>query len=263
MGVQSLDRAIDILELLASDENGRSVGAVAAELGLHKSTASRLIRSLAERGYVEVDRATGLYRVGLGLVELAGSYLGHLELRVEARPAMYDLAERCGHTVFLAVLQDCEVVYIDKTEFFGSLRRYSIIGARAPVYSTSLGKALLMYLGSDELDHVLDRLDYRGNTTNTLRSREALKADLERSRRRGFTLDLEENEDNVRCVGAAVRDYRGYPAAALSISGQSERLPDERLEELGQMVRGTAERISRSIGYVTGKSRRAASGENT
>ncbi len=251
MSVQSVDRAFDILELLSAQNNGLAVGVLAGNLGLHKSTASRLVQSLARRGYVERDNATGLYRLGLRFVELVGSHLDDLELRVEARPAMYQLSERSGHTAFLATLQAQEVVYIDKTESFGSLRRYSIIGARAPLYCTSLGKALLMARSDAEIEALVSGLTFSAHTSNTLRSKAELMNDLRRSRERGYTLDLEENELRVRCLGAPVLDYRAYPAAALSISAQADRLPDARLAEYGALVRSAAEQISRSIGYTT------------
>ncbi len=249
MSVQSIDRALDIIERLSTNRNGLPVGVLARELGLHKSTTSRLLQSLAKRGYVERDHATGLYRLGLQFVELAGAHLDNLELRVEARPPMYELSQRSGHTAFLAILRDSEVVYIDKTESFGSLRRYSIIGARAPVYSTALGKALLMSRSDAEIEELLAGVAFEPRTPNTVSGPAELLDDLRRSRERGFTLDLEENEPNVRCVGAAVSDYRGYPAAALSISGQAERIGDDRLSEYGALVRAAAEQISRRIGY--------------
>ncbi len=249
MGVQSLDRAFDIIELLSHHANGLAVGRIARELALHKSTTSRLLQSLGARGYVERDNATGFYRLGLRFVELAGSQLDNLELRVEARPAMYELSERSGQTAFLATLQGNEVVYIDKTESFGSLRRYAIIGTRVPLYCTALGKALLMPRHDDEVRALLAELTFTPRTANTVRSAEQLIEDLHAARERGYTLDLEENEPAVRCVGAPVLDYRGYPAAALSVSGPSERISTERLAEFGALVRSAAERISRSIGY--------------
>jgi len=249
MGVQSLDRAFDIIELLSRHANGLTVGHIARELELHKSTTSRLLQSLGARGYVERDNATGLYRLGLRFVELAGSQLDNLELRVEARPAMYELSERSGQTAFLATLQGAEAVYIDKTESFGSLRRYAIIGTRVPLYCTALGKALLMPRHDDEIRTLLAGLTFAARTENTVRSAEKLIEDLHVARRRGYTLDLEENEPEVRCVGAPVLDYRGYPAAALSISGPSERLVSDRLAQYGALVQHAAERVSRSIGY--------------
>ncbi len=253
MSVQSLERALDILERVAADENGRSVGSVARELGLHKSTASRLVRALAERGYLQLDQATRRYRVGLQLVELAGAYLDNLELRVEAKPEMYQLSEQSGHTVFLAMLQESQVVYIDKTEHYGSLRRYAIIGTRAPAYSTALGKALLLERPEEEaravLSEALEKDAGAVRTPNTHTSVESLLAELRHAREHGFTVDREENERGVRCVGAPIMDYRGRTMAAVSVSAPADQIPEERIEGLGALVRQAAERISGKIGY--------------
>ncbi|TVQ40096.1 MAG: IclR family transcriptional regulator [Spirochaetaceae bacterium] len=249
MSVQSLDRALDILELLAVRPNGLGVTDVATGLGLHKSTAGRLLMALRQRGYLEKDPATATYRVGLKCVELAGAHLDHLELKVEAKPSMYRLSEATGQTAFLAILKSHHMVYVEKTESYNSLRRYSIIGTRAPLHCTALGKAALMALAPERLDAVLDAITLERRTGRTHTSRAGLLRDLERSRRRGYAVDDRENERDIRCVAAPIIDYRGLPIASVSVSGPAAALTDQRLDEIGEVVRRAAQDISGHLGW--------------
>ncbi|TVR32409.1 MAG: IclR family transcriptional regulator [Spirochaetaceae bacterium] len=249
MSVQSLDRALDILELLAQRPNGSGVTRVAAELGLHKSTAGRLLVALRQRGYLEKDPATATYRVGLKCVELAGAHLDHLELKVEAKPAMYQLSQFTGQTVFLAILKARYMVYVEKTEAYNSLRRYSIIGTRAPLHCTALGKAALMALPQSRLDVLLAELPLEPRTPRTHTSRDALLADLEQARQRGYAFDDRENESSVRCVAAPLIDYRGLPLASVSVSGPAQQISQQDVDRIGQAVRRTAQEISTHLGW--------------
>jgi DNA-binding IclR family transcriptional regulator len=249
MGVQTLDRTFDILELLAAHENGLSVGQISGELGLHKSTVSRLLHSLQNRGYVDKDSATGLFRVGLRFIELSSAHLDNLELRVEAKPAMYDLSQSTGQTAFLAIRQGAEAVYVDKTETYNSLRRYSIIGTTMPLYSSALGKALICHLDRAELVDLLGREALTPRTEHTCRDVDTLAEELHRTCERGYSLDNEENESGIRCIGAPIRDYRGHTIAAISISGYLQVVTEERVPELAERVRMASLNISRRMGY--------------
>lgn len=251
MSVQSLDRALDILELLANRPNGLGVTDVAAAIGLHKSTAGRLLIALRERGYLEKDPATSTYRIGLKCVDLAGSQLDHLELKVEAKPAMYELSATTGQTAFLAILKDDHMVYVEKTEAYNSLRRYSIIGTQAPLHSTALGKAALMALPQGELQQVVRKLCFSERTPQTHRNADSLLEDLAGCRLRGYSVDDRENEPEVRCVAAPIIDYRGRPIAAVSVSGRAGRFDELCIAETGAAVTAAAGTISHRIGWRT------------
>ena len=250
--VQSVDRTFDILELLSSNPNGLSVGSVGSRLELHKSTVSRLLQVLKQRGYVDKDPSTGRYRIGLKLIELASSQLENIELRLEARNPMYDLARETGHTVFLAVERGPEAVYIDKTEAFDSLKRYSIIGTSVPLYCTALGKALLMGKPKAELEAFFATVDLALRGPNSLLDPDSIEADLRESAARGYTIDDEENETGVRCIGAPVYDYRGRTVAAVSVSGTTESILQSAAAEIGRCIREAALEISGRIGYRRG-----------
>ena len=224
--------------------------------GLHKSTVFRLLSVLAERGYVQKTQEGQGYTLGLHLVELANSFLNSLDLKIEARPCMYELTEATRHTVFLALRQGLDVVYIDKTETFTSLRRYSIIGTRVPIHCTSLGKALLLDYSDEELRELLKDYPFEKKTPNTITSAEALIENLRLARERGYTIDDREHELTVRCVGAPIRDYSKRIIAAISVSWVADSFSPEKIQEFGEKVRQTAAEISRRMGYSGGIYRR-------
>jgi IclR family transcriptional regulator, KDG regulon repressor len=250
--VQSVDRTFDILELLAANPNGLSVGSVGSRLDLHKSTVSRLLQVLKHRGYVDKDPSTGQYRIGLKIIELASSQLENVELRLEARGPMQTLAQATGQTVFLAVERGTEAVYIDKTEAYDSLKRYTIIGTSVPLYCTALGKALLMEKPEAELTAFLEAANLVPRGPNTLLDPDRIKADLRTCAARGYTIDDEENEAGVRCIGAPVYDYLTRTVAAVSVSGTTESILESAAAEIGRCVREAALEISKRLGYRPG-----------
>ncbi len=215
--VQSIERVFDILELLSHEPKGLNLTKVGTNLGLHKSTVYRLLMVLRKRGYIEKEDESGRYRLGPGFVELASLFLNSIELKTEAEPHLRQLSQVTGQTVFLATLLDKEVVYLDKVEQFNSLRKYSIIGQRRPLFCTSLGKAMIMNRPVDELRELFRDIPFCKYTPNTHGDLDALLKDLEICRTRGWAADNEEYEANVRCLGAPILDYRGAVVAAVSV----------------------------------------------
>jgi IclR family KDG regulon transcriptional repressor len=248
MKVQALERAFDILELLSREQHGLGLTEIGNRLDLHKSTVYRLLYVLKERGYIE-KTAHGIYRLGLELIELSSLYLNNLELKTEAQPVLRELAGKTGNTVFLATLQEPEVVYIDKMETFNSLRKYSIIGQRAPLYCTALGKAMLSGMSDLQIRQLYESKTLAAYTPRTITEVTALLAEIEKTRGRGWSIDDEEYEQGLRCIGAPIRDYRDQVIAAVSTSGSIAMMPRERIEEFGGLVLGAAKDISRRMGH--------------
>ncbi len=248
MGVQSLDRAFDILELLSKQQQGLSLTEIGQRLDLHKSTVHRLLQALKSRGYIgRTDQ--GNYKLGLEFIELSSLYLNNLELKTEAQPLLRELTGLTGNTVFLGILQDDEVIYIDKMETFNSLRKYSIIGRRAPLHCTALGKAMLAGKSDAEIRQLYAGRKLTRYTPATLTSVERLLEDMARIRTRGWSVDDEEYEPGVRCIGAAIRDYRSHVIAAVSTSGSVSMIPRPKVARLGEHVARMALEISRRMGY--------------
>ncbi len=255
--VQSIERVFDILELLSHEPKGLNLTKVGTSLSLHKSTVYRLLGVLKKRGYIEKEEESGRYRLGPGFVELASLLLNSVELKTEAEPHLRQLSQVTGQTVFLATLQDNEVVYLDKVESFNSLRKYSIIGQRRPLFCTSLGKAMIMSLPAERMKELLKGTVFEKYTANTHRNMQALLRDLEICRKRGWAADDEEFEPNVRCLGAPVFDYRGTVVAAVSAvwSTFNSALT---FDGMAPHVLEAARQISRRLGFAEGGSGGAA-----
>lgn len=216
--VQSVERVFDILELLSHESRGLNLTRIGESLDLHKSTVHRLLSVLRKRGYIEKEEDSGRYRLGPGFVELASLFLNSVEFKTEAEPHLRELSRITGQTVFLATLQGAEVVYLDKVEQFSSLRKYSVIGQRRPVYCTALGKALMMHRPAREIRRLLADVAFEKFTPNTHENVDSLLQDLTVCRERGWTADNEEFEPTVHCLGAPILDYRGVVVAAVSAS---------------------------------------------
>jgi IclR family KDG regulon transcriptional repressor len=248
MKVQSLDRAFDILELLSREQHGLNLTEIGNRLDLHKSTVYRLLQALKERGYIDKS-AQGSYRLGMEFIELSSLYLNNLELKTEAQPILRELSSLSGNTAFLATLQESEVVYIDKMETHNSLRKYSIIGQRAPLYCTALGKSMLSGMAEDQIRKLYQGVQLKAFTDRTITSTDDLVIEIETTRRRGWSLDDEEYEQGLRCIGAPIRDYRDEVIAAVSTSGYASVITRERVDEIADYVVRAARDISQRMGY--------------
>lgn len=247
--VQVIDRALDILELLSAEKEGLGVTEIGNRLGLHKSTVHRILASMAERGYIEKNQINGNYKIGFKLVELSSIYLSHVELKTEARPYLWELASRLNMTTHLAILDGIDAIYIEKVDIASSIRLYSQIGRRIPVYCSALGKSLLSGLTDKDLTIVLSKCVLKKYTANTIVDLDELIKQIKRVRLQGWSIDDEEHDEGIRCVASPIFDYRGKVIAALSISGTVAVLPREKDEEMGELISSTALKISRRLGY--------------
>lgn len=248
MKVQSLDRAFDILELLSREQHGLNLTEIGNRLELHKSTVYRILNALKNRGYIE-KTARGSYRLGMEFIELTSLYLNNLELKTEAQPVLRELSAATGNTSFLAIPQDNEIIYIDKMETHNSMRKYSIIGKRAPLYCTALGKSLLADKTADQIRLLYEEQTLEGYTARTITSIDSLVEEIAKTRERGWSIDNEEYENGIRCIGAPIHDYRREIIAAVSISGYVSSVAQGHADELAVHVVKAAEEISRRMGY--------------
>lgn len=248
--VQSLDRTLDIIELLATSSQGMGVTEIGLKLGLHKSTVHRLVNALAQRGYIEKDQKTGAYKIGMKFIEISSLYLHQLELKTEAVPIMHHLAEMTGQVTHLAILDETDVVYIEKVDVVQNLRLYSDIGKRIPVYCSALGKVLLAGQNISRQKHILESINYIPYTENTVKSPEELLSELKEVMRKGWAVDNEEHEPGIRCLAAPVKDFTGKVIAALSISGDKRAVKSEEDEKLSGLVINAAMAISRRMGFL-------------
>jgi IclR family KDG regulon transcriptional repressor len=250
--VQSIDRAFQILEVLATEKDGLGVTDIAHRVDLHKSTVHRLLMSMACRGYIEKNRETDAYRLGLKFVELCSLYLSNVELKTEAQPYLRKLVALSTQPVHLAILAEEEAVYIDKMESFNTIRMYSAIGKRVPLYCTAVGKVLLMEKEDWEIRELFKNRELVPCTANTIIQLEELMDELAEVRRRGWAEDNQEHEEGIRCIAAPVYDYRNKIIAAVSTSGLKTIITPERNEEIAGYVMEAALNISKRMGYHPG-----------
>jgi len=248
--IRVLDRAISILGLL-SDGKPRTLQALSREIHLSTSTAFRQLSTLVHHRYVERDEQTGQYTLGLSCLELARAYYKGNDVRRAALPELDRLRNETRETVHLAVLDELEVVYIEKLEGLQPIGLMgSQVGGRAPAYCTGVGKALLAHMPRDVIRHNFAGTKLRRYTPNTIVTLKGLLADLATVCTRGFSLDKGEHEVGVCCVAAPIRDMRGDVIAALSVSGPADRLdPIEHNEAIIANAMRTAHRISARMGY--------------
>lgn len=249
--VQSVDRALVLLESLCQSSAGLSLHELADAAGLPKSTAHRLLKTLMHHNLVRQDNQKGLYVPGLRLFELAYAQINSLSLLTQASPFVIALARQTDETVHLAILDDYEVVYLSKEETVHPIRMHSSIGKRAPAHCTGLGKAMLAYLPDEKLVEAVRRRGFARYTSRTITSLPELKAHLAIVRRDGYAIDNAEHEEDILCVAAPIRDHLGEVIAAISLSIPAVRCDLERIRSFAGMVCHHAAQISYQLGYVS------------
>lgn len=241
-------KAFAILDVLASNgDGGTSLKEVSNLLGMSKSTAHRYLTTLEKLAVVERNEKDH-FRLGLKLIKLAGAFLSDHNLRNVSEPLLNEVAAQTQETIHLAVPSINEVVYIAKVDSPHSIRMASRIGARMPMYCTSLGKAILAHYPFNRVEEIIHE-GMPARTPYTITSAQALRAELERVHAQGFATDDQENEMGVRCVGAPIFDYTTKVIGAISVSGPANRMSRERSLELGPLVRDAALEVSRRMGY--------------
>ena len=246
--VQSVDRAVAILEILARDGEA-GVTEVARELDVHKSTASRLLAALDRRELVTQDTARGKFRLGVGIVRLAGAASQKLDVVQESRPVCRALAQEVGETVNLAILSGRDALYLDQVAGPAALSPHNWAGQRIPLHATSDGKVLLAYLPEAELNACLAPPLARF-TEHTITAVAEFRRLLAEVRRRGFATAVEELEAGLTAIAAPVRNAEGNVIASISASGPSFRIPADRIPALAAAVRRAAAEVSRRLGWL-------------
>jgi DNA-binding IclR family transcriptional regulator len=246
--VQSVDRALLVLEILAAAGQAGATE-IAAELGVHKSTASRLIAALEARGFVEMASERGKYRLGYAIARLARASSGHLDLVKLSQDICDTLALAVGETVNLAILDGARIVNIVEAIGPEQITLRSWVGQSCPAYATSSGKVLLAGLDAADLRSRLGAtLD--SFTANTVVGLAELERELATARERGWASVAEELEVGLNAVSAPVYDAGSKIIAALSVSGPAYRLGAERFEEIAKQAASAADAISRRLGWV-------------
>ncbi|MCF6097467.1 IclR family transcriptional regulator [Thermovorax subterraneus] len=247
-GIQSVKRALFIMEKLAASEKGCSAVEIAKELGVNRSTAFRLVETLVDMGYVRQDEFTKRYHLTMKVFSLGNMLLERMDIRSASKDILEDLNKKSGHTVHLGLRDGYEVVYIDKLAGKNTIQMYSMIGKRAPLYCTGLGKAILAFLKDHEIDEFLGTVKLKKFTANTITEPSLLRKEIEKIRRRGYALDLEEHEEGIRCVGAPIFNCYNEVIGSISVAAVAITLGKKSIEDYSEEVVKAAKKISSSLG---------------
>ena len=244
--VQSVDRALDLVEALASADGEVSITALAARTSLHVSTVHRLLSTLLRRGYVRQNPETSRYYAGPKLAMLAEGRSRFGEMRNRARPILHAITDATRETANLVVLDDTAAVYIETVPSPQVVRLFTAVGNRVPLHATGAGKCLLSALPTATRDALVERLDLRPYTPHTLVDAAALRRALDEGHERGYTLDDEEYDEGVRCIAVPVGGT-GEVVAAISVSAPASRLTRQKCVELVPMLRRSAAELAAAL----------------
>jgi len=247
--IKVLDKTFSILDILLQHDFSMHITEISEKLKLYPSTTHRILDTLKHWGYVEQDPKSQKYRLGLKLLTLGMAKLHQMDLVKEATPYLKELVDQCNETIHLGVLEEGEVLYLAKEESSQTIRMISYVGKRAPLHCTALGKVLLAHLSPEERKKTLEGKVLPPLTENTITDKEQLERELSKVREQGFALDREENEKDVCCVAAPIRNYQGKVIAALSISSPIFRIDRNAQNNIKKALLKTSEKISKRLGY--------------
>ncbi|WP_026574582.1 IclR family transcriptional regulator [Bacillus sp. UNC438CL73TsuS30] len=248
--VKSVDRALTIISLVSKRKEGMGVTELAANLDLNKSSIFRLLSTLADHGFIEQNPETKKYRLGYKYLELSSMLLESIDLRTQAKPFLEELESQFNEVIHLTVYDQGEVIYIEKLEGSETLRTHSQVGRRAPMHCTAVGKVILAHLPLNEIVDIIDKYGLPKQTEQTITDKDSFFKELGKIRNEGIGKEVEENEPGVSCIAAPIFDHRKKITAAVSISGPSFRMTEERLEEIKPIIMDIGKKISKRLGYT-------------
>lgn len=247
-GTGALDKGLKLLARVCDATHPPRFTDLLRETKLPKATLHRLLGALVEHRLLAVDPVDQTYRLGLRTLEMAQRAWEDQDVRSAAAEDILWLGDQTGETVHLAVLDDTEVVYIDKVESRQRIRMFSAIGKRGPLHCTGVGKAMLAYLDDAQRAALVERLPLKRFTPHTHAAKSSLTRNLAEIRKLGYSRDLEEHEIGIRCAAAPIFDYRGKVVASVSVTGPSFRLSVDDLDTFGRLVVQAARRITQKLG---------------
>lgn len=249
--VQSVWRALDLLEVFPRHGPELGLTQIASLLNLNKATAYRLLATLEERGYIERAFGSRKYRLGVRAFELGLYFQSQLEVRRLALPSMQDMVAQTGEAAFLCMREGDEAVCIERVEAEHQVNIFSLrVGGRQPLHCGAAPRALLSGMDENWITLYAARTGLPASTPDTLTTLEGLLSDAEQTRARGYVVSMNDVVTGIAAVGAPLLDHSGNVAASISLSGLSIRYDTQRIDRLASIVVVTAKRISRQLGYL-------------
>ncbi|QPA32481.1 IclR family transcriptional regulator [Thermaerobacillus caldiproteolyticus] len=249
--VKSVSRALDIISIVSSKKDGLGVTEISKQMDINKSSVYRILSTLVQYGYIEQDKETDRYKLGYKFLEISSKLLESIDLRKEAKPYLQELESETNEVIHLVVYDQGEVIYIEKLEGTETLRMHSKVGKRAPMHCTAVGKAILAHLPYNVVLDILERKGMPMHTDKTITDKDEFLKELIQVKQQGYALDLEENEYGIRCIAVPIFDHLGRVIAAVSVSGPTIRMTDERIEQLQTRMLQIGKQISARLGYMS------------
>lgn len=249
--VQSLERALTILNKLSDYPEGIQIARLSEQVGLSKSTVHRLLATLSSMNYVVKDVETDKYKLGLQVLFLSRNILNNNDIVHTSKPYLEKLSREINETVHLCIEDRGEIVYIDKIESNQTIRMFSRVGNRAPMYCTAVGKILYSGMETGYFEELISKVNFIAKTEATITSPEALREEIDKIKKQKYALDNIENEEGIRCIAAPIYNHSGKIIASFSVSGPSNRVTMDRINDiLIEKMRQTSLDISRNLGYI-------------
>lgn len=244
--VKSLYKALQILECFSVDTPELGITEISQQLGLYKSNVSNIVTTFVKAGYLEQNPENSKYRLGFKILQLSQIIASNISFRKMILPYMQEIADQTNEIVYLGVPYEGEVVYLDSCYPKNQLSTRSMLGVKAPLYCTGIGKAMLSHLTEDVWQTVLSK-GLKKYTENTITDADALIDDLLHTRERGYSIDRMEHEFGIKCVGIPLLNKKRQLVAGLSISGPSLRFDDDKIEEYATLLRSAARQIEMKL----------------
>ncbi len=250
--IQSVSHALDILESFTRTEDELGVTELSKKLGLHKNNVFRLLATLEHRGYIEQNGATENYRLGPKTLQIGSIFIEQRECRRQARPIIENLMAASGETAVVAVLRGNKVIYMDSVETDKTVRAVSRVGALLPAHCTAVGKVQLASMAPAEVERLYPEQNLTALTERSIKTRDLLMAELKKIANKGYAIENEEVEIDVRSIAVAVKDFSKHVIAAIGITAPVSRLTDERLEKSGIIttLQEAGRALSTKLGYL-------------
>jgi IclR family KDG regulon transcriptional repressor len=248
--IQSVTNALNLLEEFRADRVELGVTELSKRLSLHKNNVFRLLATLEAKGYIEQNKATENYRLGVKSLELGQTFIKQLGLVRQAKPFLKEIVNKCDEMAYIGVIRQNSVVYLDVEEASQTVKVANRVGWRLPIHCTAIGKAQIAYASEEELEKlgILDHMERF--TPNTIVDKVEFIKHMKELAKRGYALDNEEYNLGVRCVGVPLRDYTGRVVGGISVSGPSFRMTDEILKKkIIPVVKEAGEKVSRRLGF--------------
>ncbi|MFJ7678651.1 IclR family transcriptional regulator [Peribacillus sp. NPDC097198] len=246
--IQSVDRALRILDLFDEHTTELKITDISNQMGLHKSTIHSLLKTLLNHGYISQNPENGKYGLGMKLFERGNYVIQSLDVRDLSKKYLMDLSAKTGQTTHLVILDGKEGVYIDKVEGPMAVILYSKIGKRIPLHCSAVGKALIAFKDPEEIKKILHEYVYLKQTELTITEESKFMRELQQVRSQGYAIDNQENEPGVRCIAAPIRNHENKVIAAISLSTLVGRINDSQLDIFIEQLKQAALELSEQMG---------------